>query len=144
MIAAFALVAVGTTLVPLATNASMVAVALLVAQQLVSDPAATVYDINQVSLRQAITPDRLQGRVNASMRVLEVGATLAGSLVGGALGETIGIRATFASGIIVLLLGAVVLVLSPVRRLTAIPSITPQEDMAGPERSTWEAREVEV
>ena len=29
-----------------------------------------IYNINQVSLRQAITPERIQGRMNATMRFL--------------------------------------------------------------------------
>ena len=123
LIASLALVGLGTTLVPLATTANAVAVVLLVAQQLVSDPAATVYDINQVSLRQAITPDRLLGRVNASVRVLEVGASLAGALLGGILGETVGLRFTFACGVAVIGVGAVGLLLSPVRGLRAMPGL---------------------
>ncbi len=56
--------------------------------------AAPIYDITQVSLRQTITPDRMQGRTNATMRFLVWGALPLGSLVGGALGELVGVRAT--------------------------------------------------
>ncbi len=121
MIAALALTGVGQGLVPLATGAGVAAVALLVLQQLVADPAATVYDINQVSLRQAITPERLLGRVNASVRVLEVGAMLLGALLGGLLGETVGVRATLVAGVAILFVAAVWLLLSPVRRLVSVP-----------------------
>ena len=121
MAAALALTAAGQGLIPLAVDASLVALALLVAQQLVTDPAATVYDVTQVSLRQAITPDRLQGRVNASMRVVEVGAMLAGALVGGVLGEVIGLRPALVVGVAVTLLSALCLALSPVRRLVEAP-----------------------
>ena len=121
MVAALALTAAGQGLIPLAVDASLLAVTLLVAQQLVTDPAATVYDITQVSLRQAITPDRLQGRVNASMRVVEVGAMLAGALAGGAVGETLGLRPTLAVGVAVTLLSDLWLAFSPVRRLVEKP-----------------------
>jgi len=54
----------------------------------------TVYNIAQVSLRQAITPHRLQGRMNASMRFMVWGTMPFGSLAGGALGTAIGLRPT--------------------------------------------------
>ena len=54
----------------------------------------TVYNIAQVSLRQAITPPRLQGRMNASMRFMVWGTMPFGSLAGGALGTAIGLRPT--------------------------------------------------
>jgi MFS family permease len=54
----------------------------------------TVYNISQVSLRQAITPRRLQGRMNASMRFMIWGTMHFGSLAGGALGTWIGLRPT--------------------------------------------------
>ncbi len=105
------------------------AVAPLVLQQLVADPAATVYDINQVSLRPAITPGRLLGHVNASLRVLEVGAMLLGALLSGFLGETVGIRATLPAGVAILFVAAVWLLLSPIRRVCALPP-SPTEDVA--------------
>jgi predicted MFS family arabinose efflux permease len=52
------------------------------------------YNINQVSVRQAISPRRLQGRMNASVRFLVWGTLPLGGFLGGALGSTIGIRST--------------------------------------------------
>ncbi len=48
------------------------------------------YNINQVSLRQAITPERLQGRMNAAMRWIVWGTIPLGALLGGAIGQWIG------------------------------------------------------
>jgi hypothetical protein len=53
-----------------------------------------VMDITRISLRQTITPDRWQGRTHSSLRVVEVGGLLLGALLGGWLGQTIGLRAT--------------------------------------------------
>src|SRR5262249_22669025 len=53
-----------------------------------------VYNIDQVSLRQAITPPRLQGRMNASMRFMVWGTMPFGSIAGGVLGTLIGLRPT--------------------------------------------------
>jgi hypothetical protein len=55
------LIAAGTLFMPLAASVSVLGVACLVANQLITDPAWTFYDINSVSLRQAITPNRLLG-----------------------------------------------------------------------------------
>src|SRR5262249_1752401 len=51
-----------------------------------------VYNINQVSLRQAVTPRRLQGGMNASMRFVVWGTLPLGALLGGFLGEKFGVR----------------------------------------------------
>ena len=53
-----------------------------------------VYNVNQVSLRQAITPTRMQGRMNATMRWFVWGTIPIGALLGGTLGTLIGTRAT--------------------------------------------------
>jgi MFS family permease len=53
-----------------------------------------IYAITSLSLRQRLCPDEILGRVNATMRFLIMGAFPLGALVGGALGEAIGLRAT--------------------------------------------------
>ena len=63
-------VCLGFLFVPLApAGAPLVAVAFLIGQQLVTDPAMTVYDITDTSLRQSIVHDRSLGRVNATVTV---------------------------------------------------------------------------
>ncbi len=51
-----------------------------------------IYNVAQVSYRQAICPDRLLGRMNASVRFVVWGAMPPGGLLGGALGEGLGLR----------------------------------------------------
>jgi len=53
---------------------------------------AVAYNITQVSLRQAITPERLQGRMNAAMRWIVWGTIPLGSLLGGALATWFSLR----------------------------------------------------
>jgi MFS family permease len=60
--------------------------------------SSPVYNITQVSLRQSITPDRLQGRMNATIRVIIMGAVPVGSFAGGVLGGTIGLADTMYLG----------------------------------------------
>jgi len=57
-----------------------------------------IYNINQVSLRQIITPNRLQGRMNATMRTLVWGTIPAGSFLGGIFCTSIGITPTIILG----------------------------------------------
>ncbi|MEV0390663.1 MFS transporter [Nonomuraea sp. NPDC050643] len=52
----------------------------------------SVYNINQISLRQAITPAELQGRMNASMRFAVWGTLPLGAALGGLLGDLVGVR----------------------------------------------------
>jgi len=56
--------------IPLAGTAPSLALPLLMGTEFVMACMFTIYNINQVSLRQAITPARLQGRMNASIRFL--------------------------------------------------------------------------
>jgi hypothetical protein len=92
-----------------------------VGQQIVADSALTIYDINQVSLRQAIAPAHVLGRVNASVRVTEFGAVLLGTVIAGYIGETVGLRETLWLGVALSFLAAVALALSPVRAVRCIP-----------------------
>ena len=62
--------------------------------QLVSDPAETVFNIHSTTLRQTISPDAWLGRINGSFQVLEVGATIAGSLIAAWTGTALGLRPT--------------------------------------------------
>ena len=82
-----------------------------------------IFSINTVSLRQAITPDRLLGRVNATMRFVFQSALPLGAVVGGILGTTIGLRAALAVGAAGMLLVVVALLVSPVRALQAQPPV---------------------
>jgi MFS family permease len=55
---------------------------------------SVVYNINQVSVRQALCPLVLQGRMNASVRFLVWGTLPLGGFLGGALGTAVGLRST--------------------------------------------------
>jgi predicted MFS family arabinose efflux permease len=97
------------------------AVPLLIVSQLIGDGSMTVALIAERSLRQTITPDRVLGRVNASMNVLGEGIGTLGLLAGGVLAELIGLRPT--AGVAALGIAASVLwvVFSPLRRQRGLP-----------------------
>jgi MFS family permease len=82
---------------------------------------AIVYNIAQVSLRQAITPHELLGRMNATMRFMVWGPMPVGALIGGALGGALGLReALWISGIGGLL-APLWVIFSPVRHQREMP-----------------------
>ncbi len=80
-----------------------------------------VYNINQVSLRQALVPLRLQGRMNASMRWIVWGTLPAGAIMGGVLGKVIGIKPAIEIAVIGGLFAFLWVLLSPVRSLKTVP-----------------------
>ena len=79
---------------PLAAGPVFAVIALLTSATFFFGVGATVSSVSQVSLRQAATPLRLQGRMNGVMNSLEVGLVPVGALIGGVLGQTIGLRPT--------------------------------------------------
>jgi MFS family permease len=56
--------------------------------------SAVVYNVAQVSYRQAICPPRLLGRMNAAVRWVVWGTLPLGGLLGGAFGAWLGVRTT--------------------------------------------------
>jgi hypothetical protein len=75
-----------------------------------------LYNIAQISHRQALCPPGLLGRMNASIRFLVFGALPLGGLLGGLAGERLGVHATLWLCGIGLALTPVSLLLSPLRR----------------------------
>jgi MFS family permease len=112
-------------LVPLATSHDA-AIPLLAASGVIMGFGIVVYNIQQVSLRQAITPQRLQGRMNASMRFFVWGTIPLGSLVGGALASAFGVRTALFVGAGLEFCAILPILLSPLRTLHDFPE---QEDV---------------
>jgi predicted MFS family arabinose efflux permease len=94
----------------------------LVATGFIEGLAVPIYNINQVSLRQAITPDRVQGRMNATMRTIVWGTIPVGAFIGGVLGTSIGLVQTIVLGGIVSVAAALWIFLGPVFRLREQPA----------------------
>jgi MFS family permease len=83
---------------------------------------AVTYNITQVSLRQAITPERLQGRMNAAMRWIVWGTIPLGTLTGGAIATATNLKTALWVGAIGELFAAVPLFLSSVRKIGEMPA----------------------
>ena len=105
------------------------AIPFLIAAMLIFGYTVVVYNIAQVSYRQAICPPRLQGRMNSVMRFIVWGTIPIGTLLGGALATWIGFRETIVVGAIGGGLGALFLLFSPQRHLRDLPE--PVDDAVG-------------
>jgi MFS family permease len=112
-----------TTLIAAAAQPDT-AVPLLIASIFVGSFASVVYNINQVSLRQAITPERIQGRMNATMRFLVWGTIPLGQIIGGLVASVpaLGPRGALAVGGVLGCLSFVPILFSSVRALERIPT----------------------
>jgi predicted MFS family arabinose efflux permease len=108
---------------PLVTRAT--ANVLVVAGGLLMSGGSVAYNINQVSLRQALCPLPLQGRMNASVRFMVWGTMPVGGFVGGVLASTIGLRPTLWVAGLGALTAFLWILLSPVPGVIAIPDQEP-------------------
>jgi MFS family permease len=121
ILVAAALAGPGDFLIPLATGDAASTIPLLMASTFLRGFWVTIYDLQQVSLRQAITPSHLLGRMTASVRFLIWGVTPLGALLGGWLGTTLGLRATIAIAANGTTLACLWLLPAPLRTLHTLP-----------------------
>jgi len=105
----------GMLLVALAPAAH--AAPFVVAAIAISGYGVTLFNVTMISLIQAITPDRILGRANASRRFVVWGVIPVGGVVAGVLAETIGLRATIVVGAAGGLLAVIPLLVSPIRSI---------------------------
>jgi len=114
-------------LIPLASGPTLLSAGMLMLAQLIGDAAMVVFLINELSLRQVIVPDRLLGRVNASVGFLARGIAPVGALMAGLLADQIGARPTLWIAVIGILLTSLWMLASPVRQLQQHPAYVPAE-----------------
>jgi MFS family permease len=115
-------------LIPLAPHDS--ALPFLVIAQVVIGFGVVVYNVNQVSFRQAICPERMQGRMNSVMRFMVWGTIPLGTLLGGVLGSRIGLQETIWIGVIGGLLSFLPVAISPLWSVVDMPASVEDEPLA--------------
>jgi MFS family permease len=108
----------------------------LMAGQLLFGFSAIAYNILQVSYRQAITPEWLQGRMNAAMRWIVWGTIPLGTLAGGAIAQATSLHTALWVGALLGTPTFLWVLLSPLRSVREIPqpvdALTPaQAELAG-------------
>lgn len=109
-------------LVALAVRPLWIALTMLAVSQILVGFTTQVYMVSMVTLRQAVTPQDMQGRVAATHRAVGLGLAPLGALIAGLLGSAIGLRATLLAAAIGVMIPVLVLLASPVPTLRELPS----------------------
>ena len=108
------------------------ALPLIVLAMIVIGFGGILYNVTAISLIQAITPDRILGRANASRRFVVWGVVPLGGFTGGALASTIGLRETMVVGALGGLLTIVPILISPLRSVGKMSELEPLEPQSSP------------
>jgi MFS family permease len=122
IIGSMVLACAGPILIPLADGPRYVLVPLLMAAFLAYGVGLGVSSVHAVTLRQAVTPAWLFGRMNASYRFFTYGAIPIGALLGGLLAETVGLRPALFISALALLTSLAWVVFSPLGELRELPA----------------------
>lgn len=107
---------IGVLLIPLADIFGG-AFLLVAAGQMVANIGGAIWGVNQMSLRQNITPVGLFARATAARRVLMISLQITGAALGAFLGTVVGLRVTLIVGAVGLVLGFLLVLCSPVRTI---------------------------
>ena len=108
-----------TLLVPLAPESY--AIPALVVALVAAGARSPIYNVAQITLRQAITPPELLGRMTATMRMLVLSAMPVGALLGALVATRYGLRPALLAGALLGCTAFLFPLLSPVRFLTDVP-----------------------
>jgi MFS family permease len=122
---------VANLLIPLAPQDAHQAIPFLVVATLAMSFGVVLYNVTQLSMRQAITPERLQGRMNSTIRFIVWGVMPLGQLVGGALATWFGLRTAIWVGAIGTSLAWVPLTFGPLLKLREMPEQVEEHGLRG-------------
>ena len=113
-------------LTPLAQGPIALATLMVFLPQLIGDGLQTIEGVAEISLVQGFMPDRILGRVNATLEVVSHGiAYPIGALAAAGVAEVIGVRGAIAVGWAGMAASILILVVSPLPRVRDLPSATP-------------------
>ena len=114
-------------LLPVATLVPQIAFPFLVVQFFIMSFTVLLYNITQVTFRQRITPPRLLGRMNASIRFCVWGVMPIGALLAGALGTWIGVVPTLWLAAGLELLAGLFVIIGPFWTMRDLPDAGPAD-----------------
>ena len=120
-------------LTPLAQGPVAIATLMVFLPQLIGDGLQTIEGVGEISLVQGLIPDRVLGRVNATLEVVSHGVGYpAGALVAAFIAELIGVRGAIAIGWAGMAASILFLVVSPLPRVRTAASWRAQESTPTP------------
>ena len=99
--AAAILIAIGWLFIPLASGSLGVVIASIVVGMLIAGMGNTLFNIAAQTLVQTSTPDHLLGRVHSSDTFISMGSLPLGALLGGVLGNLIGLHSVLLAAALV-------------------------------------------
>jgi MFS family permease len=115
-------------LTPLAGGPLVLATLMVFLPQLIGDGLQTIEGVAELSLIQGVIPNRILGRVNATLEVFSHGiAYPLGALLAAALAGVIGIRGGIALGWAGMAASILLLVVSPLPRVRRLSDVAPME-----------------
>ena len=125
IVGAMAILTTGSALPLIASGPPLIAAAYLAVRAVLVAGGAIVVNVSMTSVGQAATPDRLLGRVGAAGNVVGLGLIPVAALIGGWLGEHVGLWQTLAISCAGQFLGMVYVLLSPLRRIRSTSELVP-------------------
>jgi hypothetical protein len=84
-----------------------------------------IHNVNQVTVRQVLTPDLLLARAQSVIRLLGFGAIPVGTLVGGMIAELAGLRVALVISGLGLLAGSLPYLLVRIGRMRTMDALLP-------------------
>lgn len=105
-----------------AVFANQIGVALVALASFIGWIFLQAYDINRFSLRQAVTPPNLMGRVASSSMTLVAASMMLGALVGGTVGEIWGLAPALALGALSQIAAGFLTLYSPIPKIVELPN----------------------
>jgi MFS family permease len=123
IIGGYALAGLAALAIPIVAGPTTLIVAILLIAKAFGGLTDTSANVQQWTLRQSVTPDRLQGRVTAGHRFTVYGASAIGALVAGILGSAIGVRTTLFALAAGMLIWPLFGLMTPIRRLRRHPTV---------------------
>jgi MFS family permease len=112
----------------------LLALVVLMAGMALLGVGGAIYSVNQMTLRQALVPERLLGRANASLSFGVFSTMPLGALAGGLLGSAIGLRPTLVVGAVGSVAGFLWVIWSPLRSLRGQPAPLADPDVLALQR----------
>jgi MFS family permease len=111
--------------IPLVGGASVASGAVLGGVFAVAGAFIAITVIHVMTIRQTVTPNRLLARMNASYRTLGYGIMPIGALLGGVIGEALGLRVALGVAAIGIACAPLWVVFSPIPRIGHIADVGP-------------------
>lgn len=122
----------GWLIIPFLQGPLSLVVALFSLGAAIGTSGDVLFNINAATTMQRVTPNHLMGRVRGTMLVVILGIQPLGAIVGGVLGETIGLRLTVLIAGLGFFAGFISIAVSPLRRVREVESVieTPVDEVA--------------